>query len=122
MDMSIPITLLALLLAGSGYRRFMPLRGMKKECLEDVDSKTLTILDIRPYNISNEEVPGAMNLPFSYLMRSHKEIPDQPIHLIASDAIEKNMGARFLQKKGFNVVSYSLTGQNSNSDMRVPCN
>lgn len=122
MDMSIPITLLALLLAGSGYRRFMPLRGMKKECLEDVDSKLLTILDIRPYNISNEEVPGAMNLPFSYLMRSHKEIPDQPIHLIASDAIEKNLGARFLQKKGFNVVSYSLTGQNSNSDMRVPCN
>ena len=122
MDMSIPITLLALLLAGSGYRRFMPLRGMKKECLEDVDSKLLTILDIRPYNISNEEVPGAMNLPFSYLMRSHKEIPDQPIHLIASDAIEKNLGARFLQKKGFNVVSYSLTGQNSNSDMRIPCN
>lgn len=122
MDMSIPITLLALLLAGSGYRRFMPLRGMKKECLEDVDSNLLTILDIRPYNISNEEVPGAMNLPFSYLMRSHKEIPDQPIHLIASDAIEKNLGARFLQKKGFNVVSYSLTGQNSNSDMRVPCN
>lgn len=122
MDMAIPITLLALLLAGSGYRRFMPLRGMKKECLEDLDSTSLTILDIRPFNISNEEVPEAMNLPFSYLMRSHKDIPDQPIHLIASDAIEKNLGARFLQKKGFNVVSYSLTGQKSNGDIRVPCN
>ena len=122
MDMAIPITLLALLLAGCGYRRFMPLRGMKKECLEDVDSKSLTILDIRPYNISHGEVPEAMNLPFSYLMRSHKDIPDQPIHLLASDAIEKNLGARFLQKKGFKVVSYSLTGQNSNGDIRVPCN
>ena len=122
MDMVIPITLLALLLAGSGYRRFMPLRGMKKECLERVDSQAVTILDIRPYNISNEEVPGAMNLPFSYLMRSHKDIPEQPIHLIASDAIEKNLGARFLQKKGFDIVSYSLAEQNDGSDLRVPCN
>lgn len=90
--------------------------------MEEVDSTSVTILDIRPYNISNGAVPGAINLPFSYLMRSYKEIPEQPIHLIATDAIEKNLGARFLQKKGFDVVSYSLTAQTDSGDLRVPCN
>lgn len=120
--MTLPIAILALLFAASGYRRFMPLRGMKRECIEEVDANAVTVLDIRPYNISKEEVSGAMNLPFSYLMRSYKEIPKQPIHLIATDAIEKNLGARLLQKKGFDVVSYSLTAQNSEGDLRVPCN
>lgn len=119
--MAIPMTLLALLLAGSSYRRFMPLHGMEKRCLEHVDAGAVTILDIRPYNISNEEVPGAMNLPYAYLMRNYKEIPDQPIHLVASDALEKNLGARFLQRKGFEVVSYSLV-EKDHGDMHVPCN
>lgn len=118
MDMAIPITLLALLLAGSAYRRFMPLLVMENQCLERVDTRAATILDIRPYNISKEEVPGAMYLPYAYFTRNYKEIPALSIHLAASDAIEKNLGARFLQKKGFDVVSCSWAAQNGNGDLR----
>ena len=72
------------------------------------------IVDIREYHESNlDSMNGRIHIPYAYLKRFYNEIPKTQLHVIASDRLELNLGVRFLQRKGFNIVSYEL--------MNCPC-
>lgn len=68
-------------------------------------------MDVRDYNQSyRDPVPGAINIPYAYMKRSYSDISRKNIHVVASDYLERNMSIRFLRKRGFKIVGYSLTG------------
>lgn len=73
------------------------------------------LIDLRDYNISTKNpISEAINIPIAYLKRYYRDIHAKKVHVIASDQLEKNMGIRFLRKKGFKISSYSLTNCNCN--------
>ncbi|MFT4413396.1 hypothetical protein [Bacillus sp. UMB0728] len=92
------------------YNRYIPVLRMSYLEISDIskDSSRI-IIDIRDYNVTYKQpIKGAINIPVGYLNRYYEDIPYQTIHLISSNALEKNVGTRILRKKGFKVVSYSL--------------
>lgn len=111
MSMGILIALLALAGSNSFYKRYVTAKGVKHECADKLkENSDILLLDVRAYNISYKDpIEGAFELPVAYFIRSYEEIPDRPIHIIASDEMEKNMAVRLLRKKGKNLISYSLT-------------
>jgi rhodanese-related sulfurtransferase len=66
-------------------------------------------VDVRDFQDSaNKPIYGAINIPCGYLGRYMDEIPNKKIVIIASNQLEKNFGARFLRKYGFQVEGYTL--------------
>ncbi|WP_462409425.1 rhodanese-like domain-containing protein [Neobacillus sp. Marseille-QA0830] len=95
------------------YKRYIPVLSARSIHLKDFELDKIKIMDVRDYNLSNKEpIDGAINIPIAYLKRNYKEIPNSDLHLIVSSNIEKNMGIRFLRKKGFRVVGYTFIGHN----------
>ena len=92
------------------YNRYIPVLRMSYLEISDISKESSRIIiDIRDYNVGyNQPIKEAINIPVAYLNRYYEEIPCQTIHLISSNALEKNVGTRILRKKGFKVVSYSL--------------
>lgn len=91
------------------YTRHYPIYGIP--CIQNIDqiqNRDMIILDIRDYN-TNHLISSDLHIPVAYLKRFYKEIPDQPVHIIAENTLDRNVGVRFLQKKGVFVKSYSLT-------------
>ncbi|WP_226582769.1 rhodanese-like domain-containing protein [Halobacillus litoralis] len=81
----------------------------------------MAVVDTRDYQLSCQDgYDRAYCLPLSYLKRYVYEIPDQPIVLICSDSTERNLAARFLRRKGYEVVGYTLT-EGSEECPCVPC-
>lgn len=119
MSIGIPIALLALAGSNGFYKRYVAAKGVKHDCADNLkENDDILLLDVRAYNISYKDpVEGAFELPVAYFIRSYDEIPDRPIHVIASDEMEKNMAVRLLRKKGKNVISYSLTEENCGEPM-----
>lgn len=111
MSIGIPIALLALAGSNGFYKRYVTAKGVKHDCTENLaENEEVLLLDVRAYNISYKDpVEGAFELPVAYFIRGYEEISDRPIHVIASDEMEKNMAVRLLRKKGKNIISYSLT-------------
>lgn len=108
--------------AYGAYKRHVPVHGVRQEQLDRIDGNSYVLLDVRAYNISDKEpVSEAFNLPISYFSRGYQEIPKKPIHLIAENQLEKNLAARLLHQKGFNVASYSLMGENNKDKMHTVC-
>ena len=105
------------------YVRMIPVRGLR--CIYDyntLDTKNILLLDLRDYNEATKvPVSDAYNLPIVYLKRYHSTIQRRNVILIASDLLTINMGARFLKRKGFNVIGYSLTECDSMSYIRTCC-
>jgi rhodanese-related sulfurtransferase len=96
------------------YKRYFPI--YKVPCLPTMNLRdgNIVVLDIRDYNeVSSKPIPHSLNIPYAYLKRYYTKIPNQSIHVIASDRLERNLGLRFLIHKGFHVKSYSL--------MEFPC-
>jgi len=93
------------------YKRYVPVFCMSYFDLSDISkSSDKVVLDIRDYNVAyNHQVNEAINIPVAYLNRFYNEIPYRPVHLICSNTLDKNVGTRILRKKGFKVVSYSLS-------------
>lgn len=119
MSIGIPIALLALAGSNGFYKRYVTAKGVKHDCADNLkENGDILLLDVRAYNISYKDpVEGAFELPVAYFIRSYDEIPDRPIHVIASDEMEKNIAVRLLRKKGKNVISYSLTEENCGESM-----
>lgn len=91
------------------YKRYIPV--FRATCMELMKAKQEKdyILDIRDYQeATNNPIEGAINIPFGYLQRYYKEIPTKSLHVVADDHLEKNIGIRYLRKKGFKINSYSL--------------
>jgi rhodanese-related sulfurtransferase len=98
------------------FRRYLPVIGLNDRKWTDLDINNIKVIDVRDYNDSYKNpIPGAINIPIAYLNRYYNEIPDSDLHVIACDSIGKNVGVRFLRKKGFNVIGYTII-----SDNKVP--
>lgn len=96
-----------LLLSYHLYRRYFPVCDVP---CTDLTKHGNVIVDIRDYSSSAKNpINGAITIPFAYLNRYNHEIPSKEVHLVASDSLEKNVGIRYLRKKGFRVVGYTLT-------------
>lgn len=93
------------------FRRYFPILSVP--CIsnfKDVKRGNGVILDSRDYNeCSRESIPGSIQIPYAYLARYYHEIPNEPIHLIVTNTLDRNLSIRFLKKKGFHIQSYSLT-------------
>lgn len=95
------------------YKRYFPIFGVPSSHLKDLQLDEVSLLDVRDYNESDKnQIKGATNIPIAYLERHFNEIPKSQIHLVASNFLEKNMGIRFLRKKGFKVVRYTIVKPN----------
>lgn len=95
------------------YKRYFPVFGVQSNHIKDLKLDDVSLLDVRDYNESDKkQINGATNIPIAYLERHSNEIPKSQIHLVASNFLEKNMGIRFLRKKGFKVVSYTIVKPN----------
>lgn len=91
------------------FRRYAPVYGLQHIHLEQLGSETAIIIDLRDYNESYlNTVSEAINIPIAYLNRYYHEIPKKDLYIVASNNIEKNIGVRFLRKKGFRVLGYSI--------------
>ncbi|NHC43367.1 hypothetical protein G6549_26195 [Bacillus sp. MM2020_1] len=103
------ILILTTIIAIIFYSRYFPVFGIHCFNLKDLDWDKIKIIDLRDYNESYKNpIEGALNIPIAYLKRNFREIPKREIHLIVSSILEKNIGIRFLRKKGFCVVGYSI--------------
>ncbi|SET35957.1 hypothetical protein SAMN05216389_109160 [Oceanobacillus limi] len=99
------------------YRRYIPVFGLtnlgKKRPIKA--SNGAILLDVRAYNISCNNRPDmVMCLPLAYFNRYYKEIPNEPVILVASNGMEKNLASRFLKNKGYNVIGYYLVNKTEN--------
>lgn len=91
------------------FRRYAPVYGLQQIHWEQLGSETAIIIDLRDYNESYlNTVSEAINIPIAYLNRYYHEIPKKNLYIVASNNMEKNIGVRFLRKKGFQVIGYSI--------------
>lgn len=91
------------------YKRYIPVRGVQYARLEELDFEKINVIDLRDYNDSYKSpIKGAINIPIAYLNRSYKEIPCCKLHVISSSILEKNVGIRFLRRKGFMIIGFTI--------------
>ena len=90
------------------YFRYLPVRGVKCVNYHQLDQQQIKV-DVRDYNDSAREmIDQAIALPVAYIKRFHHELPDVPLYVIASSAVEKNIGIRLLKRHGYQVAGYAL--------------
>ncbi|OIK13392.1 hypothetical protein BIV59_06300 [Bacillus sp. MUM 13] len=89
------------------YKRYVPVsHPFTGKCDKE------TLLDVRVYqDIFNDPVLGAIEIPYGYLKRCHREIPDKELIIVAGDVIEKNLACRFLKKKGYRIKGYMIKSE-----------
>ena len=89
------------------YKRYYPVKGIS--CRENVDeNKNIVVLDIRDYNEKEILTNSGIQIPYAYLKRYFGEIPDQPLHVVATDRMELNLVSRFLLRRGHHVSSFEI--------------
>ncbi|TWG30843.1 rhodanese [Geobacillus sp. C56-T2] len=90
------------------YRRYGPVKGVLCLPVDQVPNRLL-IVDLRDYNEINDHMfRHALHIPVAYIKRQLSSIPRQPLHVVAQDAVEKNIGIRLLRSYGYEVKSYSI--------------
>ena len=95
------------------YRRYFPVLGVHRFNLGDLELDEIRVLDVRDYNESYKEpMKGSLNIPIAYLKRNVSEIPKSDLFVVVSSSIEKNIGIRYLRKKGFRVIGYTIIDGN----------
>ncbi|MEX3711622.1 hypothetical protein ABFV99_04400 [Cytobacillus horneckiae] len=91
------------------FMRYRPVIGVDCSASYDNYPDSISVLDVRDYSQSNKNLSeGSINIPIAYLNRYYHEIKGKEIHVIAPSQLEKNMSIRFLRKKGFSVIGYTL--------------
>ncbi|GIO22286.1 sulfurtransferase [Oceanobacillus sp. J11TS1] len=90
------------------FRRYFPIKGIT--CKNRIGEKDIVILDLRGYNEKGTLKNVAMQIPYAYLRRHYSEIPNQSLHVVASDRMDINLGVRFLLRKGYSVSSFEIIG------------
>lgn len=94
------------------YKRYFPVLGARFIHLKDLELDKIKVIDVRDYNESYAEpIKFAINIPTAYLKRNLNEIPNCDLHVVGSNLIDKNVGIRYLRKKGFRVIGYTITNQ-----------
>jgi len=104
------LSLAAILIVMAYFSRYIPTIGVRCVDSNTCKQNDVHFVDVRDYNQSYKQpIKEATNIPTAYLRRFYKEIPNGKIVVIASDLIEKNLSVRFLKRKGFDVIGYSIT-------------
>lgn len=101
------------------YKRYAPVYGVSVvQSIKSIISNEHTILlDLRDYQTTSKEpIPGSINIPYAYLKRYNKEIPNKPLIIVASDTIEKNLAIRFLLKRRFKILGYLIVDEKRGED------
>lgn len=90
------------------YVRYFPVLDVKEiEAPKQID-ENLSIVDVRDFNevaMYNPEL-NTTHIPLSYIQRYYTDFHSKEIILIVSDNLGKNIGIRFLRRKGFKVRGY----------------
>lgn len=88
------------------YKRYIPIVNIPR--IFDLKRTTDSVLlDVRDYQTTfKEPVEGAINIPYAYLNRFYKDIPQVNIIVVATDTVEKNLAVRFLKKKGYQISGF----------------
>lgn len=90
------------------YYRYVPVRGVKCIQYHKLDCVKVKV-DLRDYNDSAKEtIDQAIALPVAYIKRFHHELPKEPLNVIASNVVERNIGIRLLKRYGYEVAGYLL--------------
>ncbi|CDQ17837.1 hypothetical protein SAMN05192559_102369 [Halobacillus karajensis] len=122
--MSLAFVLLAAAALFFVLYRYVPVARVKKMDTSELvqkDQGMVVTVDTRDYQTSSQDQVGnAVCLPLAYLGRHHQDIPERSIVLVCSDEVEKNLAARSLRRKGYEVIGYNIPTQRK--DCRVmPC-
>ncbi|MCA1054508.1 hypothetical protein LCM10_05875 [Rossellomorea aquimaris] len=97
------------------YYRYAPVRV--KRLSEGKVGATHIVVDVRDYQDSyKSNCKQALAIPCGYLKRYAHEIPDEPLVVIGSSAVECNVGIRQLKRLGFNVAGYLIVLDNNPCD------
>ncbi|RSK27236.1 hypothetical protein EJF36_10280 [Bacillus sp. HMF5848] len=89
------------------YKCYFPVQGLR--CREITNKDNAVYIDVRDFQeAAKDPIPNAINIPVGYLKRHYKDIPLKNIHIVAGTDLEKNMGARILRQKGFQVENYTF--------------
>jgi rhodanese-related sulfurtransferase len=99
-----------LLLLYSLYKRYVPICHVKSfsfDELKTMDPKEAVFLDVRDYT-ETPIIPDAIRLPLAYFKRNRHILPNKPIVVIASNALEKNVAIRLLKRYRFHVEGYYI--------------
>lgn len=88
------------------YKRYIPILNIP--LISDFKPTTDTVLlDVRDYQTTfKEPIDGAINIPYAYLNRFYKEIPQTSIIIVATDTVEKNLAIRLLKKRGYQISGF----------------
>ncbi|MGE8205960.1 hypothetical protein ACQKP0_15520 [Heyndrickxia sp. NPDC080065] len=90
------------------YKRYYPVCDVDSVLIDHVCDK-INVIDIRDYNISyNNPIDGSINIPVAYLKRFINEIPNNDVHIVVSNLLERNVGVRLLRQFEFNVMGYTI--------------
>ncbi|WP_258000509.1 hypothetical protein [Bacillus sp. Marseille-P3661] len=110
----IPIAIVTLIIFI--YIRYLPVSGVQRIDISEIDAESIQIVDVRDYNESYKApVQRAVNLPAAYLKRNVRDISkSKEIHIIALNHLEKNICVRFFRKKGYYVTGYTIINSESN--------
>jgi hypothetical protein len=94
----------------SFYRRYFPIVSVpcSNRACSQIDQ--VVKIDLRDYNKSyGSYVDDTIQIPVAYLKRHMHEIQGDQVFVIASNKVEKNIGIRILQNKGYKVIGFKLT-------------
>ncbi|WP_281658191.1 hypothetical protein [Halobacillus sp. Cin3] len=120
--MTVVMTALVMFVLYHILYRIWPVHSVHKVPMTPGKSFTgRAVVDTRDYQISYKDpYPQAYCLPLAYLKRHAGELPEQPLVLISTNEVEKNMAARVLRKKGFTIEGYAIAGECEECP-KVPC-
>jgi rhodanese-related sulfurtransferase len=112
------LTILILMMGAALYRRYVPVGQPLNHQLTGQE----ILLDVRDIQTAfKDPVDRALEIPYGYLKRYYKEIPDKKIVIIAEDFIEKNLAIRFLRKKGYQVKDFIIIDHESEKAHTMKC-
>lgn len=120
--MSFVITASIIVIMLTFLYRFVPAAHMKKMDVSHVKMEDdMVTVDTRDYQTSSQDrFEQAYCLPLAYLERHHHDLPKRAVVLVSSDEVEKNMAARLLRRKGFQVTGYCLPSEEEEC-RAMPC-
>jgi rhodanese-related sulfurtransferase len=90
------------------FKRYVPVFGVFAVLDHKID-EDIFLLDLRDYQSAfNKPIPESTNIPYAYLKRYYKEIPQKKLLILASDSTEKNLAIRFLLKRKFQIFGFKI--------------
>jgi rhodanese-related sulfurtransferase len=106
------------------YKRYAPVKGVSPVQSINSINEDAILLDLRDYQTTYKEpIPSSINIPYAYLKRYNKEIPNKPLVIVASDTLEKNLAIRFLIKRRFKILGYVIVNEKRGENpWNITCN